>query len=157
MATFVQWLLLQSNVVRANTVSNETSSAQTKVKKTPRGTAKGTKTPKAPKKAATLDNNKQSVCDSTKAKKTPKRSSNKKAKVTEPAKAGKPTKKRRRSMLVDTDDSEFSYCTATMTALRISKQPAHPEKEHKGLSTCYSDQLAHLVTKKYGKICHSAM
>ena len=88
--------MLQPQIVPANTVSNEASSAQVKAKKTPRGTAKGaktTKTPKAPKKAAAVDSDKQSVCGSTKAKKVtnpPKRSSNKKAKVDEPAKARKP-------------------------------------------------------------------
>ena len=122
---FLQLLLLQPQIVPASTVSNEASSAQAKAKKTPCGAAKGaktTKTPKAPKKAAAIDSDKQSV---KKATKTPKRSSNKKTKVGEPAKARKPksdkplqcvdtndrasTKKRGRSELTDTDDSDTTY------------------------------------------------
>ena len=61
LGTFRQWLLMQPDVVCANKISTESLSAQVQVTKIPRGTAKGTKTSKIPKKTATPDNDKQSV------------------------------------------------------------------------------------------------
>ena len=121
-------LLQRPDVVHVNEVTIEHSSIRVKAKRNPSPTAKRTNTPKAPKKSAALNNNGKSVSSSAKGKKktkAPKRSNNKKAKVTEPTKAKKleparalqhvnanaraNTKKRRHSMLVDTEDSDLSY------------------------------------------------
>ena len=135
MGTFVQWLVLQPEVLPANTVSNEASSAQRRQRKLPVGRRREPKLPKLQRRRRKLPpstvtsipklQRRQRTTKAKKATKTPKGSSNKKAKVDEPAKGRKPksdqplrrvdtnvrtsTKKRRRHELTDTDNSDASY------------------------------------------------